>query len=130
MCILWDVETGENILQFMSHTGDVMSVAVDPLSPTIFVTASCDSTAKLWDSRISSYPLVTFTGHVSDINSVSFFPDGRAFGTGSDDSTCQLFDLRCLVCVNTFKSQKSFCGISSVDFSSSGRLLFVNRSVC
>ena len=50
MCILWDIERNENIVQFTDHTGDVMSVALDPHSPKLFVTGSCDSTAKLWDS--------------------------------------------------------------------------------
>ncbi len=124
MCILWDIERSENIVQFTDHTGDVMSVALDPHSPKVFVTGSCDSTAKLWDSRIPSHPTMTFTGHDSDINSVAFFPDGHAFGTGSDDSTCQFFDTRCLMCVNKFKSEKILCGITSVDFSRSGRILF------
>ncbi len=39
----------------------------------------------------------TLKGHESDINSVKFFPDGRAVGTGSDDSSCRLFDLRFLL---------------------------------
>ncbi len=39
----------------------------------------------------------TLKGHESDINSVKFFPDGKAVGTGSDDSSCRLFDLRCLL---------------------------------
>ena len=33
--------------------------------------------------------------HTSDINSVAFFPEGYSVGTGSDDSTCRLFDIRC-----------------------------------
>ena len=45
-------------------------------------------------------------------------------GTGSDDSTCQLFDIRCLSCINKFKSEKTFCGITSVAASKSGRILF------
>jgi len=124
MCILWDIERTENVLQFTDHTGDVMSVALDPNSPQLFVTGSCDSTAKLWDTRVPGHPTMTFTGHDSDINSVTFFPDGNAFGTGSDDSTCQLFDMRCLMCINKFKSEKLLCGITSVDFSKSGRILF------
>eukprot|EP00630_Chrysocystis_fragilis_P005175 CAMPEP_0197387642 /NCGR_PEP_ID=MMETSP1165-20131217/643_1 /TAXON_ID=284809 /ORGANISM="Chrysocystis fragilis, Strain CCMP3189" /LENGTH=315 /DNA_ID=CAMNT_0042912973 /DNA_START=500 /DNA_END=1445 /DNA_ORIENTATION=- len=128
MCILWDIERNESVIRFTDHTGDVMSVALDPHSPKIFASGSCDSTAKLWDSRVSANPLVTFSGHDSDINAVAFFPDGRAFGSGSDDSTCQLFDIRCLMCINKFKSEKILCGITSVDFSRSGRLLFVDLS--
>ena len=36
----------------------------------------------------------TFPGHESDINAVTFFPNGYAFATGSDDATCRLFDIR------------------------------------
>lgn len=125
VCILWDIEHNENLMQFTDHTGDVMSVALSPNSPKTFVTASCDSTAKLWDARLSGSPVMTFVGHDSDINAVAFYPDGHAFGTGSDDSTCQLFDIRCLTCLNKFKSEKILCGITSVDFSRSGRVLFV-----
>jgi guanine nucleotide-binding protein G(I)/G(S)/G(T) subunit beta-1 len=52
------------------------------------VSGSSDTTAKLWDWRVGNGSCVkTFPGHESDINSVSFFPDGNAFGTGSDDSS-------------------------------------------
>ena len=122
--ILWDIEQDESIMRFVDHTGDVMSVALDPNSPRLFVTGSCDSTAKLWDSRVPGLPLMTFTGHDYDINSVAFFPDGKTVGTGSDDSTCRIFDLRCTMSINIFRSAKIVCGITSVDFSRSGRILF------
>ena len=50
--------------------------------------------------------------------------DGNAFSTGSDDSSCRLFDMRSYGEVNKFKSDKISCGITSVAFSKSGRLLF------
>lgn len=124
-CILWDIEREESVVRFVDHTGDVMSVALHPSSPHIFVSGSCDSTAKLWDARTHHTPRLTFPGHDSDVNAVAFFPDARAFGTGSDDSTCRLFDVRCLMCINNFRSEKILCGITAVDFSRSGRLLFV-----
>lgn len=37
---------------------------------------------------------MTLRGHESDINSVVLFPDGKCFGTGSDDTTCRFFDMR------------------------------------
>jgi len=69
-------------------------------------------------------PAITFHGHESDINSVAFCPSGEAFVTGSDDSTCQLFDIRCVLCINKFKSEKALCGITAVCSSASGRVLF------
>ena len=68
--------------------------------------------------------LQTFAGHESDINAVQFFPDGQAFGTGSDDATCRLFDIRADRELNTYASDQILCGITSVAFSVSGRLLF------
>jgi len=122
-CIYWDIETGEVLRTFKDHTGDVMSLAINPTNPDIFVSGSVDSTTRIWDIR-SGKNVQTHTGHECDINSVSFFPDGHAFGTGSDDSTCRLFDMRCYGEVNKFGNDKIICGITSVAFSKSGRLLF------
>jgi guanine nucleotide-binding protein G(I)/G(S)/G(T) subunit beta-1 len=66
----------------------------------------------------------TFTGHDSDINAVQFFPDGNAIATGSDDASCRLFDLRADRELNQYTHDNILCGITSVDFSISGRLLF------
>ena len=63
-------------------------------------------------------------GHESDINSVDFFPEGHSFGTGSDDSSCKLFDLRCYNQLQNFSNEMIMCGITSVAFSISGRILF------
>jgi len=122
-CCYWDIETGKDLVHFTDHGGDVMSVAINPSSLDTFVSGSCDSTAKVWDIR-SGRCTHTFHGHQSDINSVAFFPGGEAFGTGSDDASCRLFDLRCYGPVNTFASQQILCGITSVGFSKSGRVLF------
>lgn len=53
-----------------------------------------------------------------------FFPNGDAFGTGSDDASCRLFDLRADRELNQYTHDNILCGITSVSFSLSGRLLF------
>ena len=87
----------------------------------------------------------TFPGHESDINAVAvrsfsslvslphrsafslsllqFFPNGSAFATGSDDATCRLFDIRADQEVGMYSHDNIICGITSVAFSKSGRLL-------
>jgi len=121
----WDIERGAVKQTFHGHDADVMSLSVLPaVDCNVFVSGSCDSKAKVWDLRMGSNCVQTFEGHESDINSVSLFPDGKAFGTGSDDSSCRLFDMRCYGEVNNFGSDKILCGITSVAFSASGRLLF------
>lgn len=123
-CIFWDVENGEVKNQLNDHGGDVMSVSISPVDKQIFVSGSCDATAKVWDLRTCERAVYTFTGHESDINSVQFLPDGMSFVTGSDDSSCRLFDMRSYNPIVTYENDKILCGITSVAPSSSGRLLF------
>lgn len=122
-CIHWNIPTGEVLQTFTEHKGDVMSVSISPSNPNIFVSGSVDATARIWDVR-NGKNVQTHVGHESDINSVDFFPDGNAFATGSDDSSCRIFDMRCYGEINKFANDSIICGITSVAFSKSGRLLF------
>ncbi|SAM59398.1 probable G-protein beta subunit Bpp1 [Ustilago bromivora] len=121
-CILWDIGSGTRITEFNDHTGDVMSISLSP-NPNVFVSGACDAMAKVWDIR-SGKAVQTFAGHESDINAVQFFPNGDAFATGSDDASCRLFDLRADRELNTYTHDNILCGITSVGFSVSGRILF------
>jgi len=121
-CMLWDIDAGVKVQEFNDHTGDVMSLSLSPENG-VFVSGACDATAKVWDIR-SGKCTQTFTGHESDINAVQFFPNGQAFGTGSDDASCRLFDLRADRELNQYTHDNILCGITSVAFSISGRLLF------
>ncbi|KAF1797951.1 G protein beta subunit [Mucor lusitanicus] len=122
-CFLWDIDAGVKTHEFADHMGDVMSVSINPNDPNMFVSGACDSTAKIWDIRTRSC-VQTFTGHESDINSVQFFPSGTAIGTGSDDASCRLFDLRADRELNNYTDESILYGITSIAFSASGRLLF------
>ncbi|KAM7282692.1 hypothetical protein ISCGN_002816 [Ixodes scapularis] len=118
---LWDIETGQQCTSFTGHTGDVMSLSLSPDFRT-FVSGACDASAKLWDVR-DGMCKQTFPGHESDINAVTFFPNGYAFATGSDDATCRLFDMRADQELAMYSHDNIICGITSVAFSKSGRLL-------
>jgi len=122
-CMTWDVESGAMSQQFMEHEGDVMSLSINPKDDAIFCTGACDSTAKIWDVR-TDCSSQTFTGHESDINAVHYFPNGLAIGTGSDDASCRLFDLRSYAEMMQYTHEKILCGITSVWHSVSGRFLF------
>lgn len=123
-CMLWDIEMGQSKTTFTEHEGDVMSLSVLPaVDPNMFISGSCDSLAKVWDVRTGKCTM-TLRGHESDINSVMLFPDGKCFGTGSDDTTCRFFDMRACGEVSEFRSDNIVCGITSVSFSRSGRILF------
>jgi len=76
---------------------------------------------------VASRAVRTFHGHEGDVNAVKFFPDGNRFGTGSDDGTCRLFDIRTGHQLQVYYQQHSdndIPPVTSIAFSASGRLLF------
>jgi len=125
-CALWDVETKAPKAIFNDHLGDVMSVALYD-QRGIFVSGSCDSTAKLWDYRDRKRCVRTFAGHDSDLNSVAMFPDGNAFASGSDDATCRMWDMRSYGPLNKYHADKVVTTVTSLAFSSSGKVLFAGH---
>lgn len=98
----------------------------------MFVSGSCDTTARLWDARIASRAVRTYYGHSGDVNTVKFFPDGQRFGTGSDDGTCRLFDMRTGHQLQIYSQQHGenheIPSVKAIAFSISGRLLFAGYS--
>jgi len=123
-CILWDIDKRSPKAVFTNHASDVMSISLNQGDPNLFVSGSCDASAKVWDIRVpGKKAALSFSGHESDINSVCFLPDGTGFATGSDDSSCGLFDLRSATQINRYASNKILCGATSVTFSKTGRLL-------
>lgn len=124
-CILWDIENRQAKRVFSGHTGDVMSVSLNGNdNGNTFISGSCDQTAKLWDVRDNKRDAIkTFTGHKSDINTVQWFPDQMCFGTGSDDANVFLYDTRAYCLMNSY-AEKSYGGVTAIDFSKSGKYLF------
>lgn len=137
-CVLWDVTTGQRISIFggefpSGHTADVQSVSINSSNTNMFVSGSCDTTVRLWDIRIASRAVRTYHGHEGDVNSVKFFPDGHRFGTGSDDGTCRLFDMRTGHQLQVYsrvpdRNDDELPTVTSIAFSISGRLLFAGYS--
>ncbi|XP_020274060.1 guanine nucleotide-binding protein subunit beta-like isoform X2 [Asparagus officinalis] len=137
-CGLWDVTTGQRISVFggefpSGHTADVLSVSINSSNSNMFVSGSCDATARLWDVRIASRAVRTYHGHEGDVNAVKFFPDGQRFGTGSDDGSCRLFDMRSGHQLQIYSQQHGDNDsdapiVTSIAFSISGRLLFAGYS--
>jgi len=121
-CALWDIESKKRVIEYIDHDGGVMSCALSPDKQT-FVSAGCDATSKLWDLN-SNKCIYTFRGHALDINSVQWFPSGTGYGSAGDDGTCKLFDIRACRELNSYEMGSILCGVTSISFSSSGRLLF------
>jgi guanine nucleotide-binding protein G(I)/G(S)/G(T) subunit beta-1 len=123
-CILWDTELGQVTRKFSGHTGDVMCVHISPDHNT-FVSGSCDKTARIWDIRTGDCVQTISGHHTSDINSVKYFPNGMLIGTGSDDQSCSLFDVRANQTLTTYSDDTVVKEpVTSMAFSKSGRVMF------
>ncbi|KAH7282141.1 hypothetical protein KP509_35G014500 [Ceratopteris richardii] len=134
-CALWEVESSLKVSVFggesSGYTKGVTSVSIKTGDPHIFVSGSCDRTARLWDMRTSNRAMQTFQGHGGDVESVQFLPDGICFGTGAEDSACRIFDTRTGHLLQQYKEpylSNERSRVNSIAFSYSGRLLFAAYS--
>ena len=84
--------------------------------------------AFVWDMRTGNY-VQYFEGHESDINSVKYHPSGDAVGTGSDDASCRLFDLRADREIAKYTKESILFGVNAIDFSTSGAFLLLSRDL-
>ncbi|KAK1358679.1 Heterotrimeric G protein beta 2 subunit [Heracleum sosnowskyi] len=85
-CILWDITTGLRTSVFggefqSGHTADVLSVSINGSNSRMFVSGSCDATARLWDTRVASRAVRTFYGH-----------EGRLLFAGYANGDCYVWD--------------------------------------
>lgn len=98
---------------------------VAPRGPVVQSLANVWHRTSSWPcSRHSVFPVFTLSAFTDALDlSFQFFPNGNAFATGSDDATCRLFDLRADQELMTYSHDNIICGITSVSFSKSGRLL-------
>lgn len=116
---LWQVATGQLLLNFTGHVGWVWSVAWSADGQTI-ASCSSDKTIRLWDVRSGECQKI-ITGHTSSIWAIAFSPDGKLLASGGDEPLVKIWD------VETGESQKVFSGhtgaILSLAFSPNGQSL-------
>lgn len=95
--ILSDIATGEKTNQLAHNYYGIPAKRSDVLDldysgdGKYFVTASEDSTAKLWDAETGKL-VFDLTGHSGKVNFSMYSPDGKYIVTGSLDNTLKLWD--------------------------------------
>jgi len=122
--ILWDAQkNAQTTLYDFSCGCTSLSLTKNPhnilVGRTDGIVTLCDLT--------SAKQVTDYECHSDSMSSISMFPNGHAFVTGSDDMTCHLYDLRTgdNLLQEYVVSGKSEGELSSTDFSISGRFLFV-----
>ncbi|CAG9535280.1 unnamed protein product [Cercopithifilaria johnstoni] len=89
---IYDAERGEIVNTLSGHDDELNYCNAHP-SQKLIVTASRDSTFRLWDFRESIQSVAVFQGHNDSVTSVVFSP-GDKLVSGSDDRSFKVWDLR------------------------------------
>lgn len=124
--MLWDFEkAGRYLVKYSDHTLEVQSLDVFNRDGNIIASGANDAAVRIWDIRMKQPCLRVFDKNQCGISAVRFMPDNvNTLAIGKDDSSINLIDLRTLGRLGKYKEKNIIVGISSLQFSKSGRLLF------
>ncbi|XP_064613424.1 WD repeat-containing protein 37-like [Liolophura sinensis] len=89
---LYDGETGEVINTLTGHDQELTEIRAHS-SQRLIVTASKDTTFRLWDLRNPAMQVNVFQGHAQPVTS-AVFASGDKVVSGSDDRTVKVWDLK------------------------------------
>lgn len=116
---LFEIDTGEEIREFIGHTDIVTSIRMSP-DGKYMLSGSFDGMVKLWDIA-TGLQVQKFRGHTSRIHAVNFDSSGKYIVTGSDDNTAKLWDAETGQVVRTFTGHNGT--VSSVQISPDEKFL-------
>jgi WD40 repeat protein/class 3 adenylate cyclase len=108
---LWNVLTGQEVRQFIGHTGVMVDVAFSPDGKYV-LTGSGDKTARLWEATTGKE--VYRFNHTDVVVDVDFSPDKKYMLTSSYGGPMRLWDLE------TWQELRQFIGFEG-SFSSDGK---------
>ncbi|MBW2522817.1 MAG: protein kinase [Deltaproteobacteria bacterium] len=87
---LWDLHTGEPLLQLLRHQGSVWDVSFSPDGQRL-VSSSSDGTVRLWNAKTGEH-LRVLRGHQAPVYRATFSPDGSRIASASRDATVRIWD--------------------------------------
>jgi WD40 repeat protein len=116
---LWEVATGQEILNCVGHTGRVYSLAFNPMSDML-ASSSDDRSVRLWQASNGDC-LKNLLGHSGAIGTVAFHPNGDILASGSEDKSMRIWDVASGACLKILAGHTD-C-IWSVAFSPTGDTL-------
>ncbi|KII61315.1 WD repeat-containing protein 37 [Thelohanellus kitauei] len=90
--IIWDVEKAREICKIKDLEEEINYVSCHS-SQKLFVSASCDSSIRLWDMRTAKTPAVSiYNGHTGEVNSAVF--NSNYIISGGSDKYAKVWELR------------------------------------
>jgi WD40 repeat protein len=116
---LWDTAILQSVSKY-SCSSISWSAVFNPILDYYFASANQDSTVTVYSTdRI--LPVRMMTGHISDVNCVTWHGNNTFLASGSDDRTIRLWDIRNAHCNRLLKGSNS--PITSISICSLGNLL-------
>ncbi|TIB05736.1 hypothetical protein E3P96_00955 [Wallemia ichthyophaga] len=117
---LWELPSFTNLHTLSISQEKVTSVDINPSGEWLAFGAKKLGQLLVWEWQSESYVLKQ-QGHYSDMNTVSYAPDGQLVATGGDDGKVKLWNLSSGFCTVTFSDHSA--AISQVEFAKQGKVL-------
>lgn len=92
---------------FRGHNKGISTLKLLPRSGHLLLSASLDTTVKLWDVYHEGRCLRTFMGHSKAVRDVAFSNDGRRFLSAGYDRVVKLWDTETGACLDSFSNGKT-----------------------
>lgn len=126
--ILWNVEETRQPILDGHKPGRYSTINDLHFSPNgkMFVTASNDSTAIIWNS-ITGERLFTLRGHMNDVCAAQFSPDSKILLTASKDGTARIWNVQTGEAVRVIDIGKH---VKSACFSPNGKNIIIVEDGC
>ncbi|OEH79650.1 g-protein beta WD-40 repeat-containing protein [Cyclospora cayetanensis] len=97
----------ECIHSFVGHTGVVQAIRLFPSTGHLLLSASLDSTVKIWDVYNQRKCQVTYTAHKQGVRDLQWAEGGSRFFSCSYDNTIKLWDTERGQVISTFSNKKT-----------------------
>lgn len=89
----WDLQRESENLTCHGHMRSVRSLDYHPFGGEYIVSGSNDTSVRLWDIR-SNQCIKKYRGHMANVNSVKFSPDGSWIASGGTEGSVIIWDIR------------------------------------
>eukprot|EP01114_Cavostelium_apophysatum_P018473 TRINITY_DN5717_c0_g1_i1.p1 TRINITY_DN5717_c0_g1~~TRINITY_DN5717_c0_g1_i1.p1 ORF type:complete len:562 (-),score=164.89 TRINITY_DN5717_c0_g1_i1:107-1792(-) len=92
------------------HTKGVSAIRFFPKYGHLLLSASMDTTVKIWDTQTNRKCMRTYAGHTKAVRDITFTNDGRKFLSASYDRLINYWDTETGQCLATFaKGSMPYC---------------------
>ena len=116
---LWDVATGQELLNCVGHTGRVYALAFNATSD-LLASSSDDRSVRLWHVSNGDCSK-NLLGHDGAVGTVAFHPSGDILASGSEDNSIRIWDTASGACLKILEGHTNH--VWSVAFSPTGETL-------